>query len=226
MSVARTARELLTPPNLLSLSRIPIAIWIVFLLPSRTPSSSLLAFLALCLAGLTDFFDGLLARRAEQRSGRANHFGVILDPVADKILAVILIGALVVYREFPLWLAAIVLLRDLVILAAGALILHRRKVVLPSNLPGKYYFASLAFLLAAYVAGFRAGVTLLQPLTVALWLLSSSYYARILVRVLRGEDYQSQAGSPGGQRLRVIATVVVCLTLAGFFVYESPFQLW
>jgi CDP-diacylglycerol--glycerol-3-phosphate 3-phosphatidyltransferase len=103
--------------NLLTLSRIFLAA-IVFLL-LMSPDSYLLAFILFFLAGITDYFDGYLARKYNAVS----QIGEILDPIADKILILFVlfglainlssyligfIGAIVITRE--IWVGA---LRDL-----------------------------------------------------------------------------------------------------------------
>jgi cardiolipin synthase len=81
---------MLTLPNLLTLSRIFAVPLLGFLL--WWPDWRLgygLAFALYCLMGITDYFDGYLARS----SGTVSKLGVFLDPIADKIMiaAVILV---------------------------------------------------------------------------------------------------------------------------------------
>ena len=74
---------MLTLPNILTLSRIVTLPLLAFLL--WWPSWSLgygCAFALYCLMGITDYFDGLLARS----SGAVSKLGVFLDPIADKIM--------------------------------------------------------------------------------------------------------------------------------------------
>ena len=100
--------------NLLTISRIFIAIIIFGLL--MLSDLYLLAFILFFLAGLTDYFDGFLARKYDASS----HIGEILDPIADKILIVFLFfglaldlssywvgfaGALIITRE--IWVSAL-----------------------------------------------------------------------------------------------------------------------
>ncbi len=232
-------KEILAPANLLSLSRILFAIWIVTLLPydsstSESLTSMRLAVLLLALAGLTDFLDGIFARWAEVSSGKKNPYGIIFDPVADKIFAIVLIFGLIAHGMFPLWLAIVVLGRDLVIMGAGAVLARKYKLVLPSNLPGKYYFASLAFLIAAYLARFEAAILFLEPLTLALWVASSWFYVRVLRAALMGQQDsspqeqtpQEHTASSLGARLRIVAIVLFFVTLIALFARENPLQLW
>ena len=77
-------------PNILTLSRIVTVPLLAFLL--WWPDWALgygLAFALYCLMGVTDYFDGYLARA----SGAVSKLGVFLDPIADKIMvaAVILV---------------------------------------------------------------------------------------------------------------------------------------
>ena len=66
--------------NLLTFSRIFLAAIIFLLLMS--PDGYLLALILFFLAGITDYFDGYLARKYNAVS----QLGEILDPIADKIL--------------------------------------------------------------------------------------------------------------------------------------------
>lgn len=103
--------------NILTLSRIFLAAIIFILL--MTPDGYLLALVLFFLAGITDFFDGYLARKYNASS----QLGEILDPIADKILILFalfglainlssyligFVGAIIITRE--IWVGA---LRDL-----------------------------------------------------------------------------------------------------------------
>lgn len=78
------------------------------------------AALALCLAaGLTDGLDGWIARRFQAET----RVGAYLDPIADKIFLVATYIAATLAGLVPVWLAAIVLGRDVLILAAASILL-------------------------------------------------------------------------------------------------------
>ncbi len=81
---------MLTLPNLLTLSRIFAVPFLAFLLWwPEWQLGYLLAYGLYCLMGITDYFDGYLARS----SGAVSKLGIFLDPIADKIMvaAVILV---------------------------------------------------------------------------------------------------------------------------------------
>lgn len=74
---------MLTLPNILTLSRIVTLPLLAFLLWWPTWRLGYgFAFALYCLMGITDYFDGLLARS----SGTVSKLGVFLDPIADKIM--------------------------------------------------------------------------------------------------------------------------------------------
>lgn len=102
-------------PTLLTLSRIfflPIGIVCYFLpFPWAHPATAMLAF----YVGVTDFFDGYIARRFNQTT----RFGAFLDPVADKLAVVT--GLILISGEFSnLWITVfsiIIVSRELIISA-------------------------------------------------------------------------------------------------------------
>jgi CDP-diacylglycerol--glycerol-3-phosphate 3-phosphatidyltransferase len=176
-------REVSRTPNLLSLSRVILAPVVVYFLWRTEPWATWAACGLVVLAGITDGLDGYLARRSRQ----ITPLGVALDPIADKIFAAILVIGLILFREFPLWLTVLVVGRDLLI-GAGGLYLMRKKpnLVLPSNLTGKWAFASLAVLLGAYIIRFNFSISLMTPVAAILLMTSLINYARVFLTVSRG----------------------------------------
>ena len=78
-------------PNLLTILRIILAPIIAILIWRETTNGQLIiAFLLFCVAGLTDWLDGYVARKLEIIS----HLGRILDPIADKVLLACVLLAL------------------------------------------------------------------------------------------------------------------------------------
>lgn len=86
---------MLTLPNLLTLSRILAVPILVFLLWSPTPIEYAFTFGLYCLVGITDYFDGYLARA----QGQISRLGQFLDPIADKIMVAAVIMMLVSARK-------------------------------------------------------------------------------------------------------------------------------
>src|SRR6476469_2110341 len=73
---------MLSLPNLLTLSRILAVPILVFLLWRPAPVDYAITFVLYCLVGITDYFDGYLARA----QGQISKLGQFLDPIADKIM--------------------------------------------------------------------------------------------------------------------------------------------
>ena len=203
-------RELLLPPNLLSLSRIAMTPVIGYFLWKDDPTSTLICVLILILAGITDGLDGFLARRMNL----ITDLGKTLDPLADKLMAAALIILLVFFRDLPVWLAAVIVGRDVLIVLAGLLLLRGRRIVPGSNLTGKYTFTAIAILLGSYIIRFDFGIQLALPVTLALIALSTFFYARIFLRLRRGEAPPQFEDRPLYRSLRFAASLIF---LAVFF---------
>ena len=80
-------------PNILTIFRIILIPIILPLILLDTQNTNLFAFIAFIVASLSDYFDGYLARKYNLTS----NFGTMLDPIADKLL-VILVGFILCYR--------------------------------------------------------------------------------------------------------------------------------
>lgn len=197
--------DLRLPPNLLSLSRVVIAPLIGLALAAAEPAGSVVALALLVVAGITDGLDGILARRYHQIS----NLGLILDPIADKLLAACTVLFLVIYRELPGWLALVIVGRDVLIIAAGALLLRGRKLTLPSNITGKYAFFAIILLIGSAIVRFPFGISLYSVVVVAFIGLSMVQYTRVFVTVRSGNTVRPFNDTPALRRLRLSAMVAV-----------------
>ncbi len=111
---------MLTLPNILTLSRIFAVPLLVFLLWKPGWYDYAVTFALYCLVGITDYFDGYLARA----QGTVSRLGIFLDPIADKIMVVGVIVMLVSTRQpeaspvihgFHIVPALIILLREIAV---------------------------------------------------------------------------------------------------------------
>lgn len=123
--------RILTVPNLLSLARllgIPLFLWLVV-----AQEEDVLGFAILVLAGVTDWLDGYLARRWDQRT----RLGVMLDPLVDRLyIAAVLVG--LALRQFiPWWLVILLALRDILLLLLLPALRRQGRVALPVTYVGK-----------------------------------------------------------------------------------------
>ena len=112
---------MLSLPNLLTLSRILAVPILVFLLWKPAPWDYAITFVLYCIVGITDYFDGYLARAQRQIS----KLGQFLDPIADKIMVAAVIIMLMASRradgdapiieDFNVIPALIILLREIIV---------------------------------------------------------------------------------------------------------------
>lgn len=203
-----------TPPNLLSLSRVVIAPFIVLALSIDSLYGTLIAVTLVILAGITDGLDGYLARRYGQTGG----LGATIDPLADKLFAVIVVIGLILYRDFPIWLAGLIVVRDLLIVLAGVFLVKERKVVVTSNLTGKYAFASIAVLMGSATIRFDYGTQFLAWVCAILLVASTTIYARVFVAVKGGKAAPVFVDSPMKRQMRLFGILAVAGWLAVDFV--------
>lgn len=137
------------------------------------------------LAGLTDVFDGMLARKM----GETTQVGAYLDPIADKILLSAIYVSLGLAHAIPWWMVAVVFGRDLLILgmaAFGLLFTSIRKF--PPSVWGKistFFQISAALMVMCARAGLPAPVKLAVWLMVAATVWSGIHYAWRGITLLR-----------------------------------------
>src|SRR5665213_4365082 len=118
-------------PNLLTAARLALAPYL-FLLMFRHQYRTIIPLFI--IIGFTDVVDGFLARRF----GASSRLGAYLDPIADKVLLSGTFLVLALTGAIAWWLAAVVLGRDLIILAAaGVLYLSTARRNFPPSPWGK-----------------------------------------------------------------------------------------
>jgi CDP-diacylglycerol--glycerol-3-phosphate 3-phosphatidyltransferase/cardiolipin synthase len=160
------------------------------------------AFWVFVTAAATDGIDGWIARHFNQKS----ELGAFLDPIADKALV---LSALLILTFFdwgvegwriPLWFAALVVLRDSVILAGIRVMWSARKnVVIRPHWTGKV----CTFFLFVVLGWVMLRVTELSPVypcafAAVFILLSMLEYIRQGLRIMRGSGVGGQESEKGG----------------------------
>lgn len=201
------ASDFLKIPNLLTLGRLIMLAPTAYFLSRPEPPARLYALLCLSIAVVTDYFDGYFARRLNQKT----ELGLILDPLSDKILAAVLVLLLIQFRSFPIWLAAAIIGRDLLIAAGGFVIKSRYGILAASNLTGKYCFAAIAVLLVSYIIEFDFGIQMLTSLAITLMMASLAIYVLRFVAVIRGKPVAAFNDRPVYLYFRTGLTAVVSI---------------
>ena len=171
-------------PNRLTLLRIVLSIFLILLLLAPGLSPKIAALFVFIAAALTDLWDGRLARS----KGLVTDFGILMDPIADKILVLSAFLAFVQLGAAPAWMVALIASREFLVTGLRLFALGKGQV-LPAEAAGKHKTVSqmtaisltLLFLVFEAAAGparpgwaqwAQAGIWWLMLLTVALTLIS------------------------------------------------------
>jgi len=179
--------ELVTLANIVTVSRmILIPVFVTFIFYHQLTA----ALVVWVIAGITDLLDGLLARLLHQSTS----IGVILDPMADKLL---LVTAFVVlsmpsleFQPIPFWLTTVVISRDVFIVVGAVMIFittgFRR---FRPSLLGKFNTLVqlgmiTAFLVANTFGEYTRYLPLLYYLTFAIAVVSGIHYIFHATRLL------------------------------------------
>ncbi len=140
----------LSPPNLVTLVRLVL---VPFLLEAVTTGQHVRALAIFCVAAATDGIDGALARRFSW----GTVVGAYLDPIADKLLLSGLYVTLALTGRIPVWFVALILGRDVMILASSGLaLLFTRLRRFPPSVWGK---ASTSLQILTAVAWMARNIT-------------------------------------------------------------------
>ncbi len=170
----------LTLANQLTILRIMLIPAFVLLVVYGYMGWALLTFL---IAGVTDALDGLIARRAGQRTS----LGAWLDPMADKLLLVttfivLTLPSLPLANHIPLWLTVVVITRDVVIVGVVAIVNLAvgprtfRPSIFGKLATATYIVTSVVVMYFNYLGEPSMVVDLMVWLSLALTLISSADY--------------------------------------------------
>jgi CDP-diacylglycerol--glycerol-3-phosphate 3-phosphatidyltransferase len=120
-------------PNKLTLSRFGLTVAFLVVMFSGMPFHKTIALTLFCAAGISDFLDGQIARRRNL----ITNFGILMDPLADKIMVCSAFIAFVELKWFAAWMAVIVVARELAITGLR-LLAASKNVVLAAERYGKH----------------------------------------------------------------------------------------
>lgn len=98
-------------PNKLTVSRFALTAAFLGVFFARFPYHETVALLIFIAASLTDYFDGKIARREKL----ITHFGILMDPLADKVLICSVFIAFVERQQMEAWMVVIIVARELAI---------------------------------------------------------------------------------------------------------------
>jgi cardiolipin synthase len=174
-----TNRDIFTVSNIFSFIRIFLVFPIYFFIAS---DEQVYLLLVIIFAIATDMLDGYLARKFDQ----ITMLGKILDPLADKICIAGGLIALTVFKGFPWWLMAIIIVRDVIIVTGSIVIFLRKKIVAPSNWPGKITVFLISLLAIAHILSIAWISKPLAVVVLAMIVYSAVRYSAVFFSNLKG----------------------------------------
>ncbi len=148
----------MTLPNKLTVARFALTIAFLIVMFARVPFHETIALVFFVAGGITDFLDGHLARRYQE----ITNFGILMDPLADKVMVCSAFIAFVGLGWIPAWMVVIIVARELAI-TGMRLLAASKNVVLAAEGYGKHKTISQIvaiislLVVAAYPQWGRAG---------------------------------------------------------------------
>jgi CDP-diacylglycerol--glycerol-3-phosphate 3-phosphatidyltransferase len=92
----------------------------------------LLGAILFAIAAITDFLDGYIARRSQQ----VTKLGILLDPIADKLLVISAIIVLVDMERVSAWIAIVIIAREFIVTGLRVVALSK-DILIPAEMGGK-----------------------------------------------------------------------------------------
>lgn len=172
-------------PNKLTLGRV---ILVPFFIAAYLLGYFWVALILFCVASITDYFDGMLARK----NNLVTNFGKIMDPLADKILVY---SALCLFIELGIikaWMLIIILAREFAIAGMRAVAASEGRV-LAAGMSGKIktvlqMVAVIAFLLALSL-GYQDAASAGGAASTVMMIANIIFYAALVMTVYSGCEY-------------------------------------
>jgi CDP-diacylglycerol--glycerol-3-phosphate 3-phosphatidyltransferase len=164
----------LNVPNVLTVVRILLVPVLVVALLEKTSGGDLLAAIVFATASLTDAIDGWLARSRNW----VTTFGKLMDPIADKLLIIAALIALVSLGRLDAWVAMVIIAREFAVTVLRVAVGTQQGVVISASALGKVKTAMQVAMVIALIAVHG------HPLWLELLI-----YATVIVTILSGADY-------------------------------------
>jgi CDP-diacylglycerol--glycerol-3-phosphate 3-phosphatidyltransferase len=162
-------------PNFLTVVRMLLVPVLIVALLEKTGDGDLLAAIVFAVASATDAVDGYLARSR----GSVTTFGKLMDPIADKLLIVAALVALVSLGRLEAWVAMVIIAREFAVTVLRVAVGTQQGVVISASALGKVKTAIQVAMVLALIT-----VQGTRPLWVTLLV-----YATVVVTILSGADY-------------------------------------
>ena len=180
-------QQIMTLPNGLTILRVIAIPFILVMLFSPGQIHRFFTALLFFAAAITDTFDGYLARRR----GLVTTLGTFLDPLADKLLIVTALIALIPARDIPFWMVIVIVGREIAVTGLRG-IAGAQNIVISASRWGKYktFFEGTAiffFITAGKGASFNlywVGIVLLWVAMLLAVISAVDYFQKFLKTII------------------------------------------
>ncbi|WP_405345686.1 CDP-alcohol phosphatidyltransferase family protein [Ruminococcus sp.] len=181
------SKDLMTIPNAISFVRILlITPFVAFFIAAKYITGNYIpAIIIIALSGISDLFDGMIARKFHQES----ELGKVLDPLADK-LTLIAVGICLIFIEpYVLPLMIIMVLKDILMIIGGTIIINKGVIPPKSSWYGKastfMFYISVAMVVLMEIFNFHNETISLAVLgvTAGMMIFSLVNYAIIFFKI-------------------------------------------
>jgi CDP-diacylglycerol--glycerol-3-phosphate 3-phosphatidyltransferase len=165
----------LNVPNVLTVIRILLVPVLVAALLEKTNGGDLLAAVVFMAASFTDAIDGYIARARNS----VTTFGKLMDPIADKLLIIAALVALVSLNRLQAWVAMVIIAREFAVTVLRVAAGTQQGIVISASVFGKLKTVSQIAMVLALIATKHG-----HPLWVDLLV-----YVSVAITVASGADY-------------------------------------
>ena len=168
---------MLNLPNSLTVLRIFLVPFLVVVLLTRFQGREVLGVAIFLVAAATDVLDGYLARRRRE----VTDLGMLLDPIADKLLISAALISLVEEGLAPAWMVVVIIGREFAVSGLRN-VASRRGVDIPASIWGKFKMGSQVLAVVLLILGSKLPPPFSRSGQIVLWLV-------VVFAVLSAVDY-------------------------------------
>jgi cardiolipin synthase len=136
-------------PNVLTIIRFLLIPGFVYYFFSPMEYGIRIAIVIFVVAGLTDILDGFIARRYNL----ITRLGIVLDPLADKLMLLTVLISITLKNQIPFWIIIVVAIKETLLILGAITLFNDHDIVVPANRFGKV--STIAFYIAILAVAFE-----------------------------------------------------------------------
>lgn len=177
--------RILNIPNVLTMLRIALLPAVVWRFLKGDSEGALFFYI---IAMLTDAVDGFIARRFNQITA----FGKLLDPIADKLSLLTLIGLFVTDGQIPGWILIVILIKEAA-LVIGSVVAFKRGIIVYAMPIGKVTTVTFILSIVARFLSWRETADVLLGVSVLLSIIALVWYSFVVLKKLHVQKAEHPA---------------------------------